>query len=84
MRWTQAGLGLPQDGKVGPKTLSAAQEAVQNGDGKSLLMIVDARVTFLVALVRRVPTQVDFLLGWWRRTLRVLGRAILSSDEDQT
>lgn len=78
VRWCQAGLTLTPDGKVGPETIAAAQKAVDEGNGKVLLAIVDARVQFLVRLVQRSPSQTTFLLGWWRRTLRVLGRALLA------
>jgi lysozyme family protein len=82
VRWTQGGLKVSADGKVGPATLAAAQAAVEAGDSAAILAIVDQRVQFLAALVRRTPSQLAFLLGWWRRTQRVLGRAFLSSDED--
>lgn len=82
VRWLQAGLGLPQDGKVGPRTIAAAQAAVDAGDGSRILAIVDARVEFLARLVQRSPSQAAFLLGWWRRTLRVLGRALVSVPEE--
>ena len=81
VRWTQAGLGVDQDGRVGPNTRAAAQKAVDEGDSAKLLAILDQRVQFLVALVRRDAKQLAFLLGWWRRTQRVLGRALLSQDE---
>lgn len=78
VKWTQAGLGLSQDGVVGPRTKSAAQAVVREGDGKRLLAIVDQRVAFLARLVQNKPSQAAFLLGWWRRTLRVLCRAVLA------
>lgn len=77
IKWTQAGLNLPQDGAVGPRTIAAAQKAVSAGDSKVLLAIVDARVSFLAKLVQSKPSQAAFLLGWWRRTMRVLLRAVL-------
>lgn len=82
VRWTQAGMGIQQDGQVGPNTISVAQQAVLEGDGKKLLGIVDARTEFLARLVQRSPTQASFLLGWWRRTLRVFGRALLVEDPE--
>ena len=78
VRWTQAGLRVPQDGKPGPGTIAAAEKAVANQDGSVLFAIVDQRVQFLAALVKRSPSQAAFLLGWWRRTMRVLSRALLS------
>lgn len=78
VKWTQEGLRLTPDGAVGPRTIAAAQKAVNEGDGKRLLAIVDARVSFLARLVQSKPSQAAFLLGWWRRTMRVLARALLS------
>ena len=75
-KWVQEGLGLTPDGAVGPKTLAAAAKAVSEGNAGTLLAIVDARATFLARLVQRKPSQADFLLGWWRRTLRVLARTL--------
>jgi lysozyme family protein len=76
VKWTQAGLGVSADGKVGLGTIAAAEKAVSEGDGKALLAIVDQRVTFLARLVQSQPSQAAFLLGWWRRTLRILGRSL--------
>jgi lysozyme family protein len=82
VRWTQAGLQVPQDGKLGPGTVAAATKAVANQEGSSLFAIVDQRVQFLAALVKRSPSQSAFLLGWWRRTIRVLSRALLSEIDE--
>jgi len=79
--WTQSGLRLKADGAVGPNTIAAAQRVVQEGDGKALLDILDQRVAFLARLVQSKPSQAAFLLGWWRRTMRVLARAVLSDQE---
>lgn len=81
VRWLQAALGLPQDGSVGPKTILAAQAVVDQGDGKKILAIVDQRVAFLARLVQASSSQATFLLGWWRRTLRVLARALLAEPQ---
>lgn len=81
VRWMQQGLGLKQDGLVGPNTIAAAQKAVQEGDGRKVLGIVDSRAEFLARLVQRSPSQAAFLLGWWRRTLRVLARALTAEVE---
>lgn len=78
IRWMQAGLSLPQDSRVGQGTLAAAQQAVATGNGSAMLEIVAARAEFLARLVQRSPSQATFLVGWWKRTLRVLGRALLS------
>lgn len=78
VKWTQAGLGVSADGAVGPGTLAAASTAVSTGDAKTILSIVDQRVQFLCNIVKNQPTQLTFLLGWWRRTQRVLSRALVS------
>lgn len=77
VKWLQQGLHCSPDGRIGPKTLDAAKNVVQAGDTKSLLSIVDARVEFLARLVQNKPSQAVFLLGWWRRTQRLLARALL-------
>lgn len=76
VQWTQAGLGMKADGQVGPATVSAANRAVDQADGSKLVGIMDSRVLFLARLVQRKPSQSAFLLGWWRRTQRVLARAL--------
>ena len=78
VKWTQAGLNLSQDGIVGPKTIAAAERVVREGDGKAILAVLDARVSFLARLVQKTASQSAFLLGWWRRTQRVLARALVS------
>ena len=82
VRWTQSGLGVSADGQVGRGTILAAQKVVDEGDGSKILSIVDQRVQFLVALVRKTPSQLVFLLGWMRRMQRVLGRALLANLEE--
>jgi lysozyme family protein len=82
VRWTQEGLGQKSDGKIGPLSIEAANQAVDRGQGSLLLAIVDKRAEFLARLVQSKTSQSVFLLGWWRRTLRVLGRA-LTSEIDQ-
>ena len=77
VQWTQQGLQCQPDGVVGQKTLTTAQEAAEAGNTKALLGIVDARTTFLARLVQQKPSQAAFLLGWWRRTQKVLVRALL-------
>jgi lysozyme family protein len=77
-KWTQAGLGCQADGRVGPNTVSAAKKAVEQGNAKSILEIVDQRLTFLVRLMQKDFSQVSFALGWMRRLQRVQARALLS------
>lgn len=82
VRWTQSGLGIKADGLVGKGTVAAANQAIAQSDGETILRIVDQRVQFLVALVRKTPSQLVFLLGWMRRMQRVLGRALLANLEE--
>jgi lysozyme family protein len=77
-KWVQQGLGVEVDGQVGPGTVKAAQAAVDSGDGETIYKIVSARSDFLADLVKGDFSQSTFLKGWWRRTLRVLSRALLS------
>lgn len=79
VRWTQAGLRVLADGKVGQGTITAANKAISQSDGETILRIVDQRMQFLVALVKKTPSQLVFLLGWMRRMQRVLGRALLAN-----
>lgn len=81
VRWMQQGLGVEQDGKVGPATRGAAQAAVDSGNAQALLAIVSARADFLADLVKRTSSQAVFLKGWWRRTLRVLGRSLTTEEQ---
>ena len=78
VQWTQTGLGVKADGQVGPNTIAVARKAVDSGDGRVLYEIVNSRATFLANLVKTNNSQQAFLLGWWRRTLRVLGRSLLA------
>ncbi len=79
VKWMQAGLGLAQDGVVGRNTIAACEKVVEELDLPKILAIVDARAVFLARLVQRSPSQATFLLGWWRRTLRVFGRALVET-----
>lgn len=83
VKWTQAGLGVVADGKVGPNTIAVANRVVEEGDGAKLLRILDNRVEFLARLVQRNPSQAAFLLGWWRRTQDVLAVALTSVEDDE-
>ena len=77
VQWTQAGIGVTADSIVGPGTVAAAKKVLEEGDTGRLLGIVDARTVFLARLVSSKPSQAAFLLGWWRRTQRILVRALL-------
>ena len=82
IEWMQAGLGVNVDGQVGPNTLAAANACVDGFDGEKMYKIMDARATFLARLVQNKPAQAAFLLGWWRRTLRVLARAFATWGDE--
>ena len=82
VKWTQAGLGVVADGKVGPNTIAVANRVVEEGDASKLLRILDNRVEFLARLVQRNQSQTAFLLGWWRRTQDVLAVALTTVDEE--
>lgn len=75
--WLQTGLHCQPDGVVGSATIRAAEQAVSSGNTSALLGIVDARTVFLARLIQSKPSQAAFLLGWWRRTQRLLVRALL-------
>lgn len=78
IQWTQEGLGMQADRLVGAKTVSAANRAVDSGDAAALFRILDRRVQFLARLIQKKQDQSVFLLGWWRRTMRVLARSLTS------
>jgi len=57
-------LGQAEDGIVGPETLSA----VNSSDPSTLLIrIYNARLAFIMNLIRRDPIQERFERGWTRR-----------------
>lgn len=69
----QRALGVEPDGQIGPKTLSAL--SLQLGRVGGLRRVanktLDQRVQTFVRIMRKRNTQLDFALGWWRRTLLV-------------
>lgn len=58
--WLQAGLGVPQDGRIGPATLQAAELA---GASMAIDRACDARLSWL----RHLRTWGTFGKGWTRR-----------------
>jgi lysozyme family protein len=80
-KWLQAALGVEQDGILGKKTLTALEEAVDREDFVIYYRIIDERLKFLVALIRKKPSQLAFLLGWMRRLNRVLLRSTIAAGE---
>ena len=57
-------LRIPEDGIVGPRTISAVN---QSNPGKLLMSIYNARLAFLRDIVRKNRTQEKFIKGWTRR-----------------
>ena len=81
-KWLQEALSVKQDGILGPKTLQAVRDAVAASDGVVYYRMIDARLKFLVALVKSKPSQMAFLLGWMRRLIRVLLRSVVSMGDE--
>jgi lysozyme family protein len=57
-------LGLREDGIVGPRTLKKINEVNPN---RFLLQIYNARVSFILNIIRSDPTQKRFERGWFNR-----------------
>ena len=57
---------------VGPVTIGLTNSAIEWRGAKPLAMaLLDRRVRRYSRLVRRRPSQLVFLTGWWRRTVRL-------------
>lgn len=80
VQWTQDGVGVKADGQIGSASIQRCNSVVNNGEAHALLAIVDKRVEFLARLVQKDPSQAAFLLGWWRRTLRILARSLVDTE----
>lgn len=76
VKWLQEAVKVKQDGIIGPKTLKAIEDETAKGDGVLIYRLIDARVKFLTNLIKNKPSQIAFMFGWWRRTIRVVIRAI--------
>lgn len=72
-RWLQAGLGVAADGKVGPKTIAAAQAADADD---AINRALDVRLAFL----RGLKTWPTFGKGWGRRVADVRAKALAMAD----
>jgi len=59
--------GLTPDGKLGPKTLAALNEA---DEALFIARYALAKIARYAELVRRDRSQAKFLLGWINRTLK--------------
>lgn len=60
--------GRQVDGKVGPNTLRAIELSDHFKVAHAMLL---ARAAALTAQIRAAPSQIDFLGGWWARTLEL-------------
>ncbi len=68
-RWLQAGVGVEQDGKIGPVTILAASAA---HPGRAINAACDARLAF----VQRLKTWPVFGRGWSNRIADIRGAAL--------
>lgn len=68
-KWLQAGLGVTQDGKIGPATIAAARKS---DAGMVINRACDARMAFL----RSLGTWPTFGKGWARRVDSVRATAL--------
>ena len=57
-------LGVPEDGIVGPQTLQRLNNVNPN---KFLMQIYNARVCFILNIIKKDPTQKRFERGWFNR-----------------
>ena len=57
-------LGVPEDGIVGPQTLQRLNNINPN---KFLMQIYNARVIFILNIIKKDPTQKRFERGWFNR-----------------
>lgn len=64
---------LVVDGNLGPKTASAVEDLPEPALRQALVV---ARISTLIHIVERNPTQLAFLEGWITRTLAFLPEAI--------
>jgi lysozyme family protein len=65
----QQALGVKVDGMIGPTTILALQRACQLDHEEDIIkLIINLRVEQLISICVHERDQVDFLLGWYRRT----------------
>lgn len=62
----------PYDGDLGPIT-ARATNAAADARGSLVLAraLIERRIATYAALIRRDPSQLRFLRGWWARTVRL-------------
>lgn len=66
-RMLQEALGVKTDGKIGPKTLAAAEAAIPREILQDMLWV---RLDFYFEISKQ-PSQLQFLRGWLRRTIHL-------------
>ena len=69
-RWLQRAVGVDEDGKVGPVTLQAVNEAWQQDE--MVRRFTAYRVQFMGQLITRDHTQAPFAHGWLKRATEFL------------
>jgi len=62
-------LGVPADGKLGPRTLEALSQADLN---KVNIALLKRRLMMIARIVKRDNKQVAFLMGWIKRALEFI------------
>lgn len=73
IEWLQGGLGVAQDGIIGPVTFAAANRS----DEGAAFAVCRERMDYIVELVRRDRSQLKFLKGWARRILDVAKEVVV-------
>ena len=68
-KWLQEAVGVPADGKIGPKTLEAVGSV---GPSTLRMTILAKRIVFLGALITNDPRQAAFAKGWMARVAEFL------------
>lgn len=85
-RMLQQVLGVPIDGKIGPKTIKAVEEyppgflfgVAVPGSVLLNLAFQDARILFYATLAKKRPKDMRYLLGWIKRA-QEFGKTLLRS-----
>ena len=78
-RWCQKLCGVAQDGIIGPATLRAARELWKQGRYVRRAALTDLaceRMEYYGRLCRRHPDQLANIIGWTRRTFKVLQESV--------
>lgn len=66
LKEVQRAVGVTADGRIGPRSLKALNEA---NEDELMNKLIAARIDFVVSIVIRKPSQAKFLNGWLRRIL---------------